>query len=84
MEIDKFNLHIRFFYLRAMQAIFDQANTVLAAIQTAQPKTAEELETFRIQYLGSKNVLQYLSMVLPDQFLVKKAHKTCDSERSCG
>ena len=60
MGIDKFNLHIRFFYLRAMQAIFDQANTVLAAIQTAQPKTAEELETFRIQYLGSKNVLKDL------------------------
>ena len=43
-----------------MKAIFDQANTILAAIEAAHPKTAEELETFRIQYLGTKNVLKDL------------------------
>jgi phenylalanyl-tRNA synthetase alpha chain len=43
-----------------MQEIFDKANAVLAAIQNAQPSNAEELEAFRIQYLGTKNVLKDL------------------------
>jgi phenylalanyl-tRNA synthetase alpha chain len=41
-----------------MQEIFDKANAVLAAINEAKPSTAEELEAFRIQYLGTKNVLK--------------------------
>jgi phenylalanyl-tRNA synthetase alpha chain len=43
-----------------MQEIFDKANAVLAAINASNPSNAEELEAFRIQYLGSKNVLKDL------------------------
>ena len=43
-----------------MHEIFDKANAVLAAINDAKPSNAEELEAFRIQYLGSKNVLKDL------------------------
>lgn len=43
-----------------MQEVFDKANAVLAAIQQAQPDSPEALEQFRIQYLGSKNVLKDL------------------------
>jgi phenylalanyl-tRNA synthetase alpha chain len=43
-----------------MQEIFDKANAVLAAINDARPSNAEELEVFRIQYLGTKNVLKDL------------------------
>jgi phenylalanyl-tRNA synthetase alpha chain len=43
-----------------MQEIFDKANAVLAAINDAKPSTADELEAFRIQYLGTKNVLKDL------------------------
>jgi phenylalanyl-tRNA synthetase alpha chain len=43
-----------------MQEIFDKANAVLTAIHDAKPATAEELERFRIQYLGTKNVLKDL------------------------
>ena len=43
-----------------MQEIFDKANAVLAAINDAKPSTAEDLEAFRIQYLGTKNVLKDL------------------------
>jgi phenylalanyl-tRNA synthetase alpha chain len=43
-----------------MQEIFDKANAVLAAIHDAKPSNSEELEVFRIQYLGSKNVLKDL------------------------
>ena len=51
---------LTFFYLRPMQAIFDQANSMLAAIDAAQPKSPEDLEAFRILYLGTKNVLKDL------------------------
>lgn len=43
-----------------MQEIFDNANAALAAINASNPSNAEELEAFRIQYLGSKNVLKDL------------------------
>ncbi len=43
-----------------MQDIFDKANAVLAAINDSRPSNAEELEVFRIQYLGTKNVLKDL------------------------
>lgn len=40
--------------------IFEKVNKVLEEIQTAQPSTTEELEKFRIQYLGSKNIIKPL------------------------
>ncbi len=43
-----------------MQEIFDKANAVLEDIKAAAPATAEELEQFRIKYLGSKSVLKDL------------------------
>lgn len=43
-----------------MQESFDKANLVLEEIKNASPKNAEELEQFRIQYLGSKNILKDL------------------------
>lgn len=43
-----------------MQESFDKANLVLEEIKNAAPKNAEELEQFRIQYLGSKNILKDL------------------------
>ncbi|HLP19371.1 MAG TPA: phenylalanine--tRNA ligase subunit alpha, partial [Chitinophagales bacterium] len=43
-----------------MQEIFDKANTVLQEINTAAPANADELEQFRIKYLGTKSVLKDL------------------------
>lgn len=43
-----------------MQEIFDKATAVLAEINSAAPKNADELEQFRIKYLGSKSVLKDL------------------------
>lgn len=43
-----------------MHEIFDKANQVLDDIEKALPATADELEAFRILYLGSKNVLKDL------------------------
>ena len=43
-----------------MQEIFDKANTVLNEINAAIPANADELEQFRIKYLGSKGVLKEL------------------------
>jgi phenylalanyl-tRNA synthetase alpha chain len=43
-----------------MQEIFDKANEMLESIKQASPQSADELEAFRIQYLGSKNVLKDL------------------------
>ncbi len=42
------------------QEIFDKVNAILKDIQGAAPTNAEELEQFRIKYLGSKNVLRPL------------------------
>ncbi|MEM8523988.1 MAG: phenylalanine--tRNA ligase subunit alpha [Bacteroidota bacterium] len=39
---------------------FNKVNEVLAAIEAAQPKTAEEVEQFRIRYLGTKNIIKPL------------------------
>lgn len=39
---------------------FNKVNKVLAAIEAAQPKTAEEVEQFRIRYLGTKNIIKPL------------------------
>lgn len=43
-----------------MQEIFDKANAVLEEIKAAAPANADELEQFRIRYLGSKSVLKDL------------------------
>ncbi|MFN8321785.1 MAG: phenylalanine--tRNA ligase subunit alpha [Chitinophagales bacterium] len=43
-----------------MNEIFDKANAVLEEIKTTIPQTADELEQFRIKYLGSKSVLKDL------------------------
>lgn len=43
-----------------MQEIFDRAQGVLEAIKAAQPANADELEQFRIKYLGSKGLLKEL------------------------
>ena len=43
-----------------MLDIFEKANTVLEEIKSSAPKTADELEQFRIKYLGTKGVLKEL------------------------
>ena len=43
-----------------MEEAFNKANSVLEEIKNAAPKDAAEVEQFRIQYLGSKNVLKDL------------------------
>lgn len=43
-----------------MQEIFDKANAIHEEIKNAAPTNAEELEQFRIKYLGSKSVLKEL------------------------
>jgi len=40
--------------------MFDKVKDILAEIQSANPNTAEEIEQFRIKYLGSKNILKPL------------------------
>jgi len=40
--------------------MFDKVKDILAEIQSASPNTAEEIEQFRIKYLGSKNILKPL------------------------
>ncbi len=42
------------------QEIFDKVNHLLVEIKTASPKSLEEIEAFRIKYLGSKNILKSL------------------------
>jgi phenylalanyl-tRNA synthetase alpha chain len=43
-----------------MQEIFDKANAIHEEIKSATPSNPEELEQFRIKYLGSKSVLKEL------------------------
>ncbi|MCB0637928.1 MAG: phenylalanine--tRNA ligase subunit alpha [Lewinella sp.] len=40
--------------------VFDKVRTLIAEIEQAHVKDMEELETFRIRYLGSKNILKPL------------------------
>ncbi len=42
-------------------AIFDQVRDVIREIETANPQNMEELEQFRIRFLGSKNVIKSFS-----------------------
>ncbi len=43
-----------------MQEIFDKANAVLEELKNTSSANAEEMEQFRIKYLGSKSVLKEL------------------------
>ncbi|MEO1257951.1 MAG: phenylalanine--tRNA ligase subunit alpha [Bacteroidota bacterium] len=43
-----------------MSDIFQKVEQVIEAIETAAPQSVEELEQFRIQYLGSKNTIKPL------------------------
>ena len=40
--------------------VFDKVKAVIAEIEAAEPKVKEELEQFRIKYLGAKNSLKPL------------------------
>lgn len=40
------------------QEIFDKVEALIQEIQTANPTGKEEIEAFRVQYLGSKNVIK--------------------------
>ncbi len=40
--------------------MFEKVKEIIAEIEAAKPQTKEELEQFRIQYLGSKNVIKPL------------------------
>lgn len=42
------------------QDTFDKVNLILTEINDAAPTTADEIEQFRIKYLGSKNILKPL------------------------
>lgn len=42
------------------QEVFDTVNLVLREIEAASPSNAEELEQFRIKYLGTKNIIKPL------------------------
>ncbi len=44
-----------------MAEIFDTVEKILADIAAAQPANAEELEQFRIKYIGTKNIIKPLS-----------------------
>ncbi|MEY4906244.1 MAG: hypothetical protein RLZZ292_4059, partial [Bacteroidota bacterium] len=49
-----------FYSLIIMSDIFVTLHQILDDINAAQPSNADELEQFRIQYLGSKNILKGL------------------------
>ena len=40
--------------------VFDKIDSIAQALEAAQPKDSDELEKFRIEYLGSKNVIKAL------------------------
>ncbi|WP_235298801.1 phenylalanine--tRNA ligase subunit alpha [Portibacter marinus] len=42
------------------QEVFDQVQLVLREIEGSQPRTEDELEQFRIRFLGSKNIIKPL------------------------
>ena len=69
--------------------IFDKINAIIGEIESARPASMEELETFRIKYLGSKNVLKPLSgeiRNIPNErkkdfgLLINKAKQTAEHE----
>lgn len=68
---------------------FDKVQTVIDQINGSEPKTAAELEQFRIQYLGSKNVIKSLFGLIKEvpneqkrEFgqLVNKAKSTAETK----
>ena len=42
------------------EQLFDKVRDIISAIESAAPGNTDELEQFRIQYLGSKNQLKPL------------------------
>ena len=46
--------------------VYQEVDQVLADINAATPSTAEELEAFRIKYLGSKNTIKPLFAKMKD------------------
>jgi len=68
---------------------FDKVQAVIDEINQSEPKTAAELEQFRIQYLGSKNVIKSLFGLIKEvpneqkrEFgqLVNKAKNTAETK----
>lgn len=68
---------------------FDKVQAVIDQINQSEPKTAAELEQFRIQYLGSKNVIKSLFGLIKEvpneqkrEFgqLVNKAKNTAEAK----
>ena len=68
---------------------FDKVQAVIDQINDSEPKTAAELEQFRIQYLGSKNVIKSLFGLIKEvpneqkrEFgqLVNKAKSTAEAK----
>lgn len=68
---------------------FDKVQAVIDEINASEPKTAADLEQFRIQYLGSKNVIKSLFGLIKEvpneqkrEFgqLVNKAKTTAESK----
>jgi phenylalanyl-tRNA synthetase alpha chain len=55
--VENFILHPSSFIFFKM---FEKVENIIAEIQAATPKSAEELEQFRIKYLGSKNIIKPL------------------------
>jgi len=53
-------LQLKIKQLTMAQEIFDKVEAMLGAINAANPSTPEEVEQFRIQYLGSKNQIKPL------------------------
>lgn len=69
--------------------VFDKVKAVIAEIEAAQPKVKEELEQFRIKYLGAKNSLKPLMGEIrnvPNELkrdfgqLVNKAKQTAEAK----
>lgn len=68
---------------------FDQLELIISEIEAATPQTAEEIEQFRIRYLGSKNIIKPLSGEIrnvPNErkkdfgLLIKKAKETAEAK----
>jgi phenylalanyl-tRNA synthetase alpha chain len=69
--------------------IFDKINTLIEEIESARPANMDELEAFRIKYLGSKNILKPLSgeiRNIPNErkkdfgLLINKAKQTAEQK----
>ena len=45
---------------------FDQVQTMITAIESETPSSVEELEQFRLRYLGAKNLIKPLFSAMKD------------------